>query len=122
MDISTIGHVVSLGHRGAPCPSNRPDSNVINFIIVDTNGVHKTRLSFCSCVDHGTRVQQLMQAQLFPASTDQPTTAFSFRVLKDFHLQTLESKKSAYDYLGALRRLTNNSNTDDVPVRTFILG
>ncbi|KIM71232.1 hypothetical protein PILCRDRAFT_81407 [Piloderma croceum F 1598] len=53
-----------------------------------------------------------MKARLFPASTDQPTTAFSFGVLKDFHLQTLELKKSAYDYLGGL---TNNANPDGVP-------
>ena len=116
MDISKVGHVVSLGHGGARCPSVQLDTNSVNFIVVDTNGIHKTRFSFCSCVDHGTRVQQLMRARLFPASTDQPTCAFSFGVLRDFHLQTLESKKSAYDYLGALRRLTNNAKPDDVPV------
>jgi hypothetical protein len=122
MDISQIGHTISLGHEGAPCPSSQLDTSAVNFIIVDTNGVHKTRVSFCNCVDNGSRVQQLMKARLFPASTDQPTTAFSFRVLKDFHLQTLESKKSAYDYLGALRRLTNNANPDGVPVSTLQLN
>lgn len=122
MDISQIGHTISLGHEGAPCPSSQLDTSAVNFIIVDTNGVHKTHVSFCNCVNNGSHIQQLMKAQLFPASTDQPTTAFSFRVLKDFHLQTLESKKSAYDYLGALRRLTNNANPDGVPVSTLQLN
>ena len=116
MDTSKVGHVVSLGHRGARCPSVQLDTNSVNFIVVDTNGIHKTCFSFCGCIDHRTCVQQLMRAQLFPASMDQPTCAFSFGVLRDFHLQTLELKKSAYDYLGALRHLTNNAKPDDIPV------
>jgi len=120
VDISTLGHNVSLGHGGMPCPKVGPSTSAVNFIIVDTNGIHETRLSFCGCVDAGDRVKQLMGAQLFPSTTTQPTLAFTFRVLKDFHLQTLESKKSAYDYIGALRRLTNNAFPDDVPVSALI--
>lgn len=57
-----------------------------------------------------------MRARLFPATTQDPRTAFSFAVLKQFHLHNLESKKAAYDYLGALRRLTDNAFTADVSV------
>lgn len=57
-----------------------------------------------------------MRARLFPATTQDPRTAFSFAILKQFHLHNLESKKAAYDYLGALRRLTDNAFTADVSV------
>ncbi|KAJ6609659.1 hypothetical protein B0H10DRAFT_2225674 [Mycena sp. CBHHK59/15] len=56
-----------------------------------------------------------MQARLFPASTREPQTAFTVNMLKCFQLHNLESKKAAYDYLGAIRRLTDNSFTADVP-------
>ncbi|KAG5635468.1 hypothetical protein H0H81_011141 [Sphagnurus paluster] len=45
---------------------------------------------------------------LFPATVRRPTTAFTFQVLKQFHLHHLESKESTYDFIGALRRLTDN--------------
>jgi hypothetical protein len=61
-------------------------------------------------------MEQLMQARLFPATTRDTKTAFTVNVLKEFHLHNLESKKAAYDYLGAIRRLTDNAFTADVPV------
>ena len=62
-----------------------------------------------------------MRARLFPATTRDTKTAFTFKVLKEFHLHNLESKKAAYDYLGAIRRLTDNAFTADVPVRFHTL-
>ncbi|KAJ7304705.1 hypothetical protein DFH08DRAFT_825282 [Mycena albidolilacea] len=50
------------------------------------------------------------------ATAKDPGTAFTFSVLKEFSLHNLESKKAAYDYLGALSRLTDNAFTADVPV------
>lgn len=50
-----------------------------------------------------------MRAKLFPATMTQPTTAFTFQVLKLFHLLHLEGKLSAYDFIGALRRLSDNA-------------
>ncbi|KAJ2925799.1 hypothetical protein H1R20_g11299, partial [Candolleomyces eurysporus] len=43
-----------------------------------------------------------------------PRTAFSFRVLKQFHLQHLESKQSAQDFCSSLQRLTDNALTSKV--------
>jgi hypothetical protein len=57
-----------------------------------------------------------MRSRLFPATIEQPATTFTFNLLKQFHVHCFESKKSAFDYIGALRRLTNNVRTDLVPV------
>lgn len=115
-DISMLGHVIQFGHKGMACPS---PAETVNLIVLHNNGVHATRVSFCSCkrVD---RVEQLMRARLFPATPTQPETAFSFAVLKEFHLHHLESAKGAYDYEGALRRLTDNAFTLNVPVRDLL--
>jgi CxC2 like cysteine cluster associated with KDZ transposases len=112
-DISTLGVAIHLGHNGERCPNS---SGEVLFTVVDSNGVHSTRLSYCGCVGSGEKFKQLTRARLFPATTRDPRTAFTFSVLKQFHLHNLESKKSAYDYLGALRRLSDNAFTADVPV------
>ncbi|KAJ7442118.1 hypothetical protein B0H11DRAFT_1749389 [Mycena galericulata] len=113
-DISMLDHVIQLGHNGKHCPSPVGDRQ---FTVVEDNGIHPTRLSFCGCHElPPNKVKQLMRARLFPATTREPQTAFTVNMLKRFQLHNLESKKAAYDYLGAIRRLTDNSFTADVPV------
>ncbi|KAJ7742535.1 hypothetical protein B0H16DRAFT_1314086 [Mycena metata] len=118
--LSKANHIIQLGHNGKECPS--PCGETL-FTIVDDNGIHSTRLAFCGCHElPPNKVDQLMRSQLFPATTRQPETAFTFNMLKRFQLHNLESKKAAYDYLGAIRRLTDNSFTADVvnPYAAFL--
>ncbi|THU83090.1 hypothetical protein K435DRAFT_823037 [Dendrothele bispora CBS 962.96] len=63
-----------------------------------------------------------MQAHLFPGSAAEPISAFSFSVLKEYDLHTLQAKFGAYDYCFSLRRLTNNVFTHLVndPYQTFM--
>lgn len=124
-DISALepsGYTVHLGHQGKPCPSPL-SSNDLLFHIIHCNGIHNTKLRFCGCgKSPPSRVDQLMLAQLFPASIQRPTMAFTFGVLKQFHLHHLESKESAYDFIGALRRQTDNMFAHNVSVRVFIFA
>ncbi|KAJ7236499.1 hypothetical protein C8J57DRAFT_1247744 [Mycena rebaudengoi] len=116
-DISSLGHVIQLGHGGKSCPN--PTGERI-FTVVNGNGVHSTRLAFCGCQEQPpNKIKQLMRSRLFPATTKEPRTAFAFSVLKEFSLHNLESKKAAYDYLGALLRLTDNAFIADVPIGFF---
>ncbi|TFK35116.1 hypothetical protein BDQ12DRAFT_726248 [Crucibulum laeve] len=59
-------------------------------------------------------VKQLLRAGLFPSTTLRPVMAFTFEVLDQFHLHHLESKESAYDFIGALWRLTDNAFAHDI--------
>ncbi|KAJ7261662.1 hypothetical protein C8J57DRAFT_1232508 [Mycena rebaudengoi] len=112
-EIRSIGLKSGTLHNGNHCPS--PCGERL-FTVVDDNGIHSTRLAFCGCHElPPNKIKQLMQARLFPASTHEPQTAFTINMLKCFQLHNLESKKAAYDYLGAIRRLTDNSFTADVP-------
>jgi len=116
-DISMLrseGYSISLGHSGLPCPSSA-DSTAVNFHLIDTNGIHQTRIQFCYCRGDPDRSEQLMRARYFPATPLRPTTAFTWQVLHLFHLQQLEAKISAYDFVGSLRRMTNNSFAQDIP-------
>ncbi|KAJ6484788.1 hypothetical protein C8R45DRAFT_1075191 [Mycena sanguinolenta] len=112
-DISTLGHVIQLGHNGGPC---KEPSNPLLFTVVHGNGVHATKLAFCGCRELPiNKPRQLMRSRLFPATVKDPRTVFTFSMLKEFALHNLESKKAAYDYLGAVLRLTDNGFTADVP-------
>ncbi|THU98523.1 hypothetical protein K435DRAFT_818833 [Dendrothele bispora CBS 962.96] len=63
-----------------------------------------------------------MHAKLFPGSAIEPISAFSFSVLREYDLHTLQAKFGAYDYCLSLRRLTNNVFTHLVndPYQTFM--
>ncbi|KAF8810573.1 hypothetical protein BYT27DRAFT_7091579, partial [Phlegmacium glaucopus] len=104
---------MNLGHSGNPCHSSHA-TNIL-FHIVDTNGIHQTKVRFCACEGLVDRPGQLMHAELFPATMKQPTTAFTFRLLRQFHLLHLEGKVSAYDFIGALRRLSDNAFPQRIP-------
>lgn len=118
-DISAVDggtHTVALGHHGKRCPNA---ANPQMMTMVDHTGIHATKLHFCSCAENPNvedRFAQLMEAGFFAGSTNTPRTAFSFDVLKRFHLASLESKSAALDYISCLRRLTDNSMTADIPV------
>ncbi|KAF8204536.1 hypothetical protein BJ912DRAFT_277 [Pholiota molesta] len=115
-DISEIGHVITYGHdtRGGSCPHARVKP--LDFTIIDLNGVHRTKIQFCACIGNNReRFDHLIQSFVFPATVSQPQIGFTFNLLKDFHLQTLTSKKSPYDYLFAIRQKTSNAFVDGVP-------
>jgi hypothetical protein len=57
-----------------------------------------------------------MTAGLFPATFNNPKTAFTFRVLEDFHLDNLECKTTPSQFFSRLRRLTNDEFPNTVPV------
>ncbi|KAF7969559.1 hypothetical protein HWV62_26913 [Athelia sp. TMB] len=117
-DISQLdGYVISLGHSGARCPKHPVDNNskAVKFTLCDRTGIHETKVLFCDCIGGGHPTDQLMSAAIFPGSMGSPITGFTFNLLKDFHLQALTSKKTAYNFVAALRRRSNNADPTKVP-------
>ncbi|KAL0070568.1 hypothetical protein AAF712_002407 [Marasmius tenuissimus] len=116
-----LGVVFHLGHYGDRCDLVAPNSTPVNVTVVDCNGIHAAKIVYCQCPGSSGRFQQLLEARLFPATVDLPHTLFTFDLLKDFHVHTLSSKKTAYDYLYALRMKTDNAFPQDVknPMQEF---
>jgi hypothetical protein len=110
---------IQLGHHGAldTCPSS--NSSML-FTIVHTNGIHGTRLRFCHCQDAPDKVTQLIRARLFPGTALEPKTAYTFSVLKEFHIHNLQSKCGAFDYIASLKRMTDNVFTSKVQVCNIV--
>ncbi|KAH9929427.1 uncharacterized protein B0H18DRAFT_1084196 [Fomitopsis serialis] len=116
-DLAALGLTMYLGHDGDPCPSLRSTFLPITYTITHSNGVHCVPIQECHCPGHRATVSQLLRAGLFPATLERPESAFTFEVLRQWDIHFLTSKKGAYDYFQALRRLTDNSGTQKVKNR-----
>ncbi|KAJ7453372.1 hypothetical protein B0H11DRAFT_1741449 [Mycena galericulata] len=79
--------------------------------LVHTTGIFSRRVRWCGCMGKDGLVMpqdmQLLEAQFYPATSDRPSTAFTFNVLDEFAIDTLECKTAALSFLSKLRRLTN---------------
>lgn len=113
--LRSLGLRIQLGHSGGhkcvnPAPSSRDE-----FVIIDLNGIHHVNLDYCECQTAQARYTQLLRFRLFPATSTDPRTAATFRLLKNFQMLSFTSKASAFEYYQALTRLTDNIG-NPVPV------
>lgn len=115
-DILTVlpHYRIPLGHLGECCPKGLTPK-LMN--IVDVNGVHATKVSFCGCEDDPHhRWRQLFRAHFFPASVDRPQTAFTFEIMRSWQILTFQSKITVYHFMKYLRCITDNIFTGNIPV------
>jgi hypothetical protein len=111
-----LGYRLRLGHHGDECPNRSHTSTMKNMVVVHTNGFHHASVEFCACNAHAAPPYQLIDADLFPATLEQPETAFTFELLDSFQKLSLRSKINAYDFHRSLQEMTNAAFVQDVPV------
>lgn len=87
-----------------------------SITIVHTTGVFRHQIHWCHCSHAPERHIQLFRDGLFPASIKSPKTVFTFEVLDEFYIDSMECKTAAMSFFQKLRRLTNNANPFTVPV------
>ncbi|KAJ8489442.1 hypothetical protein ONZ45_g13579 [Pleurotus djamor] len=105
VSLAELGLVVNLGH-GTTGPCSAP-GNLRQICLVDLSGHHTLIVQFCACKGLSEQVQ-LLRMHWFPASLHEPRTAFTLDTLNTFHLLTLQSKISAYDFCKFLEHKTDN--------------
>jgi len=86
---------------------------------VDVLAVFQHKLRWCCCQEPEPAYAQLLRLGLYPASIEQPETAFTFSLLDYFHIDSVECKTSANNFYNKLRRFTNSLFPDSVPVSQF---
>src|SRR6266571_118214 len=114
--LKDLGLCVQLGHQaGTPCcqPITTFDDG---FTVIDSDRIHEVSLDYCGYQQSLPLTTQLLRAQLFPATTLNPKTAATFRVLETFHLLTLLSKISCFEFYKSIERRTDNTGTTQPPV------
>ncbi|KAG1788563.1 uncharacterized protein HD556DRAFT_1447773 [Suillus plorans] len=109
VSLKDLGLRVQLGHfAGDSCLLPERAFND-DFTLIDTNGIHTIGLDFCGCKTAQTRTKQLLRAAWFPATTVDPRTAATFRILEQYHLLSFESKASGYEFYQSIAHLTDNT-------------
>lgn len=112
-----LGYTLHLGHNGDPCPVASHFSIADRLLwIVDSSGVYQHKARQCLCVNSPEFHIQLLMLRLYPSTIQNPETAFTFSVLENFHIDTVECKTSANNFFNKLKRLTNNAFPHTVPV------
>lgn len=118
-NLQHLGLRLQLGHPPGEHCSN-PSLIHHDFVVLDTNGVHNVTLCFCECQTAQSRTTQLLRMRWFPATTLEPKTAATFRLLHHFHILSFESKASTFEYWQTLARLTNNTGLNPPKVSSQI--
>ncbi|GBE89483.1 hypothetical protein SCP_1601450 [Sparassis crispa] len=108
VNMGMFGYILYLGHHGQPCPDLVDRLKPSKFVVMH-NGIHKLAVHWCHCAGAPERILQMLHARLFPTTLDHPESAFTVVLLKEWHMHALTSKKGVYDYMYAIRHLTNNS-------------
>ena len=104
-----------LGFSSSKPGKNNKNGNPI-ITIINRSGMHEIGVRWCCCPDASERDMQLMAAGLFPATFQNPKTAFTFQVLEEFHLDNLKCKTTPSQFMSRLRRLTNDKFPNTMPV------
>lgn len=112
-ELPQLGFVFELGHNGQDCNLGSLQS----FTLVDITGIHKISVRFCRHKNSGDHARQLMDARIYPASDEAPTTGFTFALLKQFSLLTVIAKVPAEGYYNVLVSQTNPCFPQQVPDR-----
>ena len=119
ISLQDLGFTLNLGHCGDVCPlSTREDRQSNQITVVDSAGIFVHSVKWCRCDGDSDQDKhlQLLRHRLFPSTILRPQTAFSFNVLDEFLVDSLECKTSASSFYSKLRRLTNNAFPDTLPV------
>ncbi|KAI6153826.1 hypothetical protein BKA82DRAFT_4011938 [Pisolithus tinctorius] len=139
------GAELHLGHSGTICPSDLPSASRASgtcpidgkewedmddmpphlwrpvgskyLTMVDVTGVHFIPVRWCQCEDAEAYPIQLLQAKLFPATFEKPSTTFTFAVLDDFMRDNLECGTTGMNYYSKLRQITSAMFPHLVPDR-----
>ncbi|EFI26719.1 hypothetical protein CC1G_15640 [Coprinopsis cinerea okayama7 len=88
------------------------------LVFVHTNGVHHLPVHFCLCDNAPGEEFQLLSFGFYPATSRNVRTVFTFPLLDDYLLQTLECFTSTHHFFTKLRRITNEPFPATVPDRT----
>lgn len=119
--LDDLGATVHLGHGGEACPY---ELNARPMTVIHERGIYAVHVYFCGCSSLGkpraTDTAQLIRAGLWPSSWTQPRTAFSFSLMRQFHLLSVHAHVNPYDYFAHLARRTDDTFPGDCQVRHHI--
>ena len=113
-----MGLVVQLGHPlGQRCMAPMPAPQ--DFVVIHMNGMHPLNVQYCHCSHSylsSSQIEQLMRMKLYLATVADPNTCCTSDILENFHIVTLQSKVTMYDYYMSMEKLTDNTGLKEITV------
>lgn len=124
VSLCDLGYVFKLGHSGSDggCLDDGHFFGDRRMTVVHLNGIYEHCVRFCRCQGALSEHEQLFQHRLFPSTFDRPQTAFTLDLLDYYAIDNMECKTSAQSFFEKLRRVTNNSFPDKVPVSSSMFS
>ncbi|KZT04662.1 uncharacterized protein LAESUDRAFT_657482, partial [Laetiporus sulphureus 93-53] len=110
--LKDAGLRIQVGHPSSMRCRNPERAWGDDFVVMDISGIHSVGLDFCNCEMAQPHDIQLLRAQLFPATSDNPKTAATFRLLEHFHLLSTQANISGFRFYSMLERRTDNTGLD----------
>ncbi|KAK0433673.1 hypothetical protein EV421DRAFT_1892883 [Armillaria borealis] len=95
MMLKAIGLCVQLNHQSLQCPVSIPCH--VKLQILHMTGIHDIAVDYCGCNQQAVK------------------TCATFRLLEMFHLLSLVSKTSTYDFYHTLERMSDNTGLNTPP-------
>ncbi|KAK0475299.1 hypothetical protein EDD18DRAFT_1090013, partial [Armillaria luteobubalina] len=111
--LKAIGLCVQLNHQSLKCPV--PISCHVKLRILHTTGIHDVAVDYCGCEQQIPQHIQLLQCGWYPASQQVVKTCATFQLLKMFHLLSLVSKTTTYNFCHMLERMSDNTGLNMLP-------
>ncbi|KAI6142305.1 hypothetical protein EDD17DRAFT_1711602 [Pisolithus thermaeus] len=115
--LKSLGLRIQLGHAPGQTCGNPKRAFNDDFTVLDSHGIHAVAIDYCDCESAKSLVQQLLRVSWFPATTVNPRSATTFRLLQEFQLLSFESKVSAYEFYHSLARNSDNNGVLDIKGR-----
>jgi hypothetical protein len=100
-------------------PSSSSTITPFHINLVDFNGIHGAKVQYCCCKSgwKSLKAEQLLEAGFFPATPQNPGTAFSFSLLKHYQ----HHSPVLYQFAEGLRRDTDRALPSDILVRSLLM-
>ncbi|RXW15581.1 hypothetical protein EST38_g10274 [Candolleomyces aberdarensis] len=112
--LKELGLRIQLGHRTGETCQNPLKATNDDFVIVDYDQIHEVGLDYCGCgATNKDQTVQLLERRFYPATTTNPKTAATFRVLEVFEMLQYEAKVSVFEFYQTIARLTDNTGLNE---------
>ncbi|RDX48568.1 hypothetical protein OH76DRAFT_1456274 [Lentinus brumalis] len=115
--LKSLGLRVQLGHDPGDRCFHPQRAHGDDFVVLDVHGIHEVGLDFCGCPGAQRHTTQLLRVRWFPATSVDPRTAATFAMLEHFHLLSMQSKLSGWEFYTCLARRTDNTGTEEIKDR-----
>jgi hypothetical protein len=115
-DSDTEDETPEYGWSGSGKPPHGYANGSTTLVIVHTNAVHHLPVYLCTCPNAAEPMTQYLEMGFYPATYKQIETVFTFQILDDYLLESLECQTSCHHYYSKLRRMTNSIFPKSVPV------